>query len=489
MKKLTTEEYANKYFAKFPEMTGKISFDNTVYTRNNTVFTVKCEEHGEVSILPMNLMKGQGLSCCNVVAGRNSITKDVFVERFMAKFPESIYTFEKFVYKTSVTKAIVTCPVHGDFSIKPNKLMSGISCKQCALDSKAGTTADFLSKYIDRHGSNYSFDKFEYTRSNRKSIVICDKHGEFEISPNNLLKGEGCSKCNTNRTSKPEAELYNFILANTESRIIRSDREVLDGKELDIYLPDLGIAFEFNGVLWHSTQYNDDKNYHVNKTKACEEKGIKLIHVRSDIWEEKQDIIKSRILGMLGKTTKIYGRKTSIVEVGTKEARKFLDETHMQGAGVVGSVRYGLVHEGELVSVMTFGKSRATIGKTSGDQWELLRLSSKLNTTVLGAASKLIKAFIKDYKPTNIKSFALRDWSSKGSVYDKLGFTLSHESAPNYHYQKHGKIVGSRVMFQKHKLEAKLDVFDSKLTEVANCKANGFYQYFDSGNLVYTMSL
>ena len=42
-------------------------------------------------------------------------------------------------------------------------------------------------------------------------------------------------------------------------------------KELDIYLPNLNIAIEYNGLYWHGEK-NKDKNYHLEKYNLCQEK-------------------------------------------------------------------------------------------------------------------------------------------------------------------------------------------------------------------------
>jgi G:T-mismatch repair DNA endonuclease (very short patch repair protein) len=68
-----------------------------------------------------------------------------------------------------------------------------------------------------------------------------------------------------------EREVYEFILSLYNKEIIRNDRTVLNGKELDIYLPDYNLAIEFNGLYWHSEDYVG-KNYHLNKTIECEKK-------------------------------------------------------------------------------------------------------------------------------------------------------------------------------------------------------------------------
>ena len=63
----------------------------------------------------------------------------------------------------------------------------------------------------------------------------------------------------------------------------------------------------------------------------------------------------------------------------------------------------------------------------------MLRFCNKLNTTIYGAASKLLKHFIKEVHPEVIVSYADKRWSD-GNLYIKLGFTHTHDSKPNYFY-------------------------------------------------------
>jgi hypothetical protein len=131
------------------------------------------------------------------------------------------------------------------------------------------------------------------------------------------------------------------------------------------------------------------------------------------------------------------------------------------------------------VAVMSFAKPRFN----SKYQWELIRYSSELNTTIVGGASRLLKYFERKYKPTSIISYCDRRWGS-GGLYLQLGFTESHKSKPNYFYYKSGKVF-PRYKFQKHKLPNLLDNFDESKTEVENMLDNGYLRYFDCGNYVF----
>lgn len=295
-----------------------------------------------------------------------------------------------------------------------------------------------------------------------------------------ILNNENiCLNCNPINVgfSKNEKSLLKFITDSYDDEILENSRKVIDC-ELDIYLPDLKIGFEFNGLYWHSELYKHP-TYHLNKTLLCIEKGIDLFHIWEDDWIHKNNIVKSMIMNKLGKTpNKIYARNCQIKEVNdNKVIKKFLIENHIQG--FVGSkIKIGLFHNNVLVSLMTFGNLRKSLGQKSKEgSYELLRFCNKINTNVIGGASKLFKFFINNYRVDEVISYS--DYSrSNGNLYKTLGFKLSHNSTPNYYYIVDGKRI-HRFNFRKDKLIK--DGFDPNKTEVDIMNERGYYRIFDCG--------
>lgn len=284
----------------------------------------------------------------------------------------------------------------------------------------------------------------------------------------------------SNSVSVGETELFDYVKSICPDAV-QSNRTLIAPQELDIYIPSKNLAIEFDGLYWHSDDIKSDKNYHLNKTKLCEAKDIHLIHVFENEWLHKRDIVKSRIaLAINAIAVTIGARKCDIVELSSKDARKFLNDNHLQGA-TNAKIRLGLLYNDELVSVMTFSKSRFS----KKYEWELIRFCSKLNYQIQGAASKLLRYFERKYNPVSIVSYADRRWSrSAGAVYSQLGFTYSHTSGPDYWYWRNDEFY-HRITCQKHKLANMLEKFDSSITEAENMYANGFKRIFDCGNLVF----
>jgi len=292
---------------------------------------------------------------------------------------------------------------------------------------------EFIQKSEIYRKNRYKITKdvnyIEYL-DDKKSLFNCDKglDHQFKISSDNIPI---CTVCNpiSDLKSIKEKELFKFIKSIYDGEIIQSYRE---GLEIDIYVPELRIGFEFNGLYYHSDKYKD-KWYHLNKTKHFEERGIRIIHIWEDDWNNRCDIVKSQITNLLNKSEiKIFARKCYVSEIkDSKIATKFLKENHIQGKDY-SKVKLGLFHKGDLVSVMTFNKSEGRKKMEEGG-WNLSRFCNKINTNVVGGASKLLNFFIKNYDAKRIISYADQDWS-KGDVYLKMGFCLLSKSNPDYKY-------------------------------------------------------
>lgn len=316
---------------------------------------------------------------------------------------------------------------------------------------------------------------------NSSKVHACFSDGEIVICALYDFKlGKVSNPNTTNRISKTEIELYDFLSEHITHKIERANKYVLGGKHLDIFIPELKVGFEMNGMYWHS-EFFKYTNYHLDKTLGCNEKGVRLIHIFEDEWIFNNEITKSRIKNILGLTTnKIYARKTTLKEIDSTESNAFLVANHLQGK-VNASVRLGLFYENELVSVMLFNKPRLGIGGKY-DGYELSRFASKLNTNVIGGANKLLKYFEKTYEPKQIISYADIRWSD-GDLYRKLGFVETHRNPPNYSYTLNQKRK-HRFGFRKSILEK--EGFDTKnKTEHQIMLDRKIYRIYDCGTISF----
>ena len=261
-------------------------------------------------------------------------------------------------------------------------------------------------------------------------------------------------------------------------------RGIIPPKEIDIYIPSKKIAIECNGIYWHSLK---ESSYHINKCIQCNDQNIQLLTIWEDWIRIKPNIVKSLIKSKLGLISdKIYARKCKIREVSSMDCAIFLNNNHIQG-GSPSSIKLGLYYGNELVSLMTFSKSRVGIGKKE-DGWELVRFCNKLDTSVIGGASKLLSYFIKVYNPIKIVSYSSNDISN-GSLYKILGFQSSISSSSAYWYiNQHTFERFHRFNFRKAKLKEMGFDIENK-TESQIMTELPYWRIYDSGTIRWVKTI
>ena len=114
----------------------------------------------------------------------------------------------------------------------------------------------------------------------------------------------------------------------------------------------------------------------------------------------------------------------------------------------------------------------------------MLRFCNKLNTSVVGGASKLLKHFIKEIEPNEIISYSDRRWGS-GNMYEQLGFTLDHISKPNYFYVIKGKRE-NRFAYRKDILIREYGCPED-MSEHEFMLSKGWYRIYDCGTKVWKL--
>ena len=257
---------------------------------------------------------------------------------------------------------------------------------------------------------------------------------------------------------------------------VNNTKDVIYPNEIDIYIPSKSIAIECNGVFWHSRKY---PNYHIDKYVRCKENGIQLLSLWEDWIKRKPYVVESIIKHKLGIiTNKIPARACEVKELDSKVCTTFLEENHIQGASP-SSIKYGLYYKKELVSVMTFSKGRCGVGKNNMG-YELVRFCNKIDYTVVGGASKLLKYFIRKHTPSNIYSYSSNDISN-GALYACLGFVPQNKINRSYWYIKHGTLDRyHRFNFRKQKLR-ELGYDTTNKTERQIMNELPYYCIYDSG--------
>ena len=98
-----------------------------------------------------------------------------------------------------------------------------------------------------------------------------------------------------------QIELQSF-LRSLNFKIETNTFRIIHNLELDVYLPELNKAIEFNGMWWHydnKNKYVKPKGYHAMKDKYFKEKGVRILFLREDLWKTKRKKMENVIINFL----------------------------------------------------------------------------------------------------------------------------------------------------------------------------------------------
>lgn len=259
-------------------------------------------------------------------------------------------------------------------------------------------------------------------------------------------------------TSRQEIEVYNFVKSLLPGkRVVKNDRTVLAGKELDIYIPSLKLAIEFNGLFFHNNMKRPDPYYHLQKSINCERKGIRLIQIMSDEWEQK----KTLVMDLIRKACNIYehldASKCKIKVLTEKEGQGFFENNHLLGNDKRSSLFIGLFFDRNLLFCASFSKEKYN--------WVLTRFGDKKGYKIYNALSLILDYFFINYEGPLTTSLDRRLYES--SDLKSVGFKEITSTSPNITVTKDFK---KRIPLNKIK----------KLNE-SELEKNGYYKVYDCG--------
>lgn len=321
----------------------------------------------------------------------------------------------------------------------------------------------------------------EYNQKKRNLVDIAEELGVYYSTVGEYCKQHGFEIRQRTNYSQEEQAISKWLTEiNIDHQMGVWDQ--IDGKELDIYISNRKLAIEVNGLYWHSWNPKnnklENKHRHLEKSIACEQKGIQLIHITDREWHHQQVQIKNLLLSKLGLNRTIGARKCQLEIISNQEANNLLNQWHLQKS-TPAFRSYALTHQGSPIMLITIGRSR--FNKLY--PYELLRLASSPGITVAGGLSRLIKFIHKDINYNSIISYCDRS-KSQGTGYLASGFQLDSTTDPGY-FWTNGTDQISRYQSQKKNLIKFLPNYDSNLSESQNMFQNQWRRYWDCGHWIF----
>jgi very-short-patch-repair endonuclease len=193
----------------------------------------------------------------------------------------------------------------------------------------------------------------------------------------------------------------------------------LKGKRPDFLIPTHNLIIECDGLRWHCDfpKHGQSNNaYHKEKQQYYLGLGYQSLFFRQDEIMNKIDIIESIILNKLNLSTKIFARKCLLKEINKEESKAFFIANHLMGNG--SGKAFGLFFQDELVAAMQI------VNKQEG--LHISRFCTKLNTSVTGGFSKLLKYCINSRGAKKVISFVDLRYGN-GKSLENLGFKKETE--------------------------------------------------------------
>jgi hypothetical protein len=266
-------------------------------------------------------------------------------------------------------------------------------------------------------------------------------------------------------TSKAERELLDFV--NT---LVPAHKYYINKCEIDVFVPSKKIGFEYNGLYYHSELFKKP-NAHKIKTDLARAAGVSLYQIFAHEWHERKEQVKGRITSLLGlNVIKVAARKCNIIEVDGVTAKDFFAHTHIQGSPRNVLKCFGLVFDGTLVAVASFGKHHRL-----SEQIVMSRFSCLAGHTVQGGLSRISRHASSFFRQDMISWCDLR-WSS-GSGYGASGWTKDAHLPPDYFY------TNSKKAFSKQSRKKKLVGTSVGITEHEHALSDGLYRVYDCGKI------
>ena len=259
---------------------GLYSYPNWKYKGMLKNHEIECKKHGIFKQTMANHIHHK--KGCGECAGNIKKSFEQHVEECRIKHNNRYDYPPNQSIKNNKSKINIICKEHGMFPQPIDKHKSGSNCPKC-VGGVSKKQEEFILESKSIH-SGLSYGKVNYINSQTEVTLICDEHGDFNIRPNDHVRGQrGCKKCAMSNISKPEIEVQEFV-KSLGFEILPNNRKIIAPKELDIYIPSLNKAIEFKGSYWHYSNKKFKPGKHAQKSNLCREKGIKLLHIRQELW-------------------------------------------------------------------------------------------------------------------------------------------------------------------------------------------------------------
>lgn len=277
--------------------------------------------------------------------------------------------------------------------------------------------------------------------------------------------------------SRSESELFESINVSNK---IQTNRDLIDGFEIDIFLPDFKIGIEYNGMYWHSEQKGITKYYHLDKTIASENEKLFLIHIFEIEWKNKPIQTISMIERYIGIFNEIIPIETLVVKsVEDTIFDEFVRGNSLEMTDGMFERRIGAYRGEELLAAMAIVHSKNGVV-----------ITKFIEKNGIGFKGNIFLLLLERLSLRNQDIYYYPDRRYHSPIDSRLlnsGFTFEGGTEPNLLFNK-GNLLLPAHKISKKNIESYVGEYDSGLTLYENMIFNGYLSLWDCGRLVFKKS-
>lgn len=241
-----------------------------------------------------------------------------------------------------------------------------------------------------------------------------------------LREEEQTKKLKLKGVSKEEKDLLSTlkILLPRGTRIVENDRSILGGKEIDILIPSYSLGIEYDGLYFHSEKDGKGPEYHYNKTLQCNSKGIRLVHIFSDEWENRRTQVIYKLKQITGRLDRVE-EIASVKETTIAKALSFFKSYSINNPyKLTDEICYGAYNkDGIMIACATFRKD--------GLAWYIDNFDVRSGSYVENALKNIVSTFVKEKRAIRVLIKTDDRWDDFRE-YEPEGFVCVRKLPPEY---------------------------------------------------------
>lgn len=376
--KLLTYDFVKREFEKENYILHSNKYDSCM-----EILQVECPNGHQYETSWNNFQQGfRCQNCAGTVRTYDEVKTHIESFSYILNSPE---------YKNKRTHLDLICPIGHNIKMSWDSFLTGNRCPDC--NPQRSKDVVYVQKRLDIINPGQTvIQKIKMTDGrSSKFEVLCQNDHKYLYRPSNT-RIRGCPECQTVLAEKQIAE----FITGCGFQVQMHNRSIVPNREIDIYIPELKIGIEHNGLYWHSEAIINE-NYHIEKLNLANKAGIRLINIFEDEWINKNLQTKNFLETILDVGTKLKFEEFKITEINKKLADKLVKSYHLLGIDKYSNEYFGIVYKGECIGV---------IGVNIGRDIFINRICGIISINTNNWLEKITIYLHDKFKPENIIIYA-----------------------------------------------------------------------------------